>query len=198
MLALECLGRRVSEERIQFKFARNPNYGDDVRWLLGIATKLGKLVKIFIFKLTLIPIFPIGLPYLQIFLDGVLKSVMTPFLLQVIFSGCKRKLDFILIFQDLAYETGKYFAQQSFPGLPASQNPTYTVVVQQLRANHHLQPLVNRCYECYHACFTQKLHYITPPDYDEFVSTLKHARSAFYWTQQGVQAFNHLLGKIKQ
>ena len=53
MLALECLGRRVSEERIQFKFARNPNYGDDVRWLLGIATKLGKLVKIFIFKLTL-------------------------------------------------------------------------------------------------------------------------------------------------
>ena len=45
MLALECLGRRVSEERIQFKFARNPNYGDDVRWLLGIATKLGKLVK---------------------------------------------------------------------------------------------------------------------------------------------------------
>ena len=46
MLALECLGRRVSEERIQFKFARNPNYGDDVRWLLGIATKLGKLVKI--------------------------------------------------------------------------------------------------------------------------------------------------------
>ena len=98
----------------------------------------------------------------------------------------------------MAYETGKYFAQQSFPGLPASQNPTYTVVVQQLRANHHLQPLVNRCYECYHACFTQKLHYITPPDYDEFVSTLKHAKSAFYWTQQGIQAFHHLLGKIKQ
>ena len=47
MLALECLGRRVSEERIQFKFARNPNYGDDVRWLLGIATKLGKLKPIF-------------------------------------------------------------------------------------------------------------------------------------------------------
>ena len=42
MLALESLGRRVSEERWQFKFARNPNYGDDVRWLLTISTKLGK------------------------------------------------------------------------------------------------------------------------------------------------------------
>ena len=54
-------------------------------------------------QMTLIPIFPLGLPYLQIFLDGVLKSVMTPFLLQVhkIFFGCKRTLDVIFNFSGL-------------------------------------------------------------------------------------------------
>jgi hypothetical protein len=51
MLALESLGRRVSEERPQFKFARNPNYGDDVKWLMTISRKLGNIVYIRIFIL---------------------------------------------------------------------------------------------------------------------------------------------------
>ena len=42
MLALENLGRRISEDRPQMKFARNPSYGDDVKWLLSISKKLGK------------------------------------------------------------------------------------------------------------------------------------------------------------
>jgi hypothetical protein len=41
MLALENLGRRISEDRPQMKFARNPSYGDDVKWLLSISKKLG-------------------------------------------------------------------------------------------------------------------------------------------------------------
>jgi len=41
MLALENLGRRISEDRPQMKFARNPSYGDDVKWLLNISKKLG-------------------------------------------------------------------------------------------------------------------------------------------------------------
>ena len=96
--------------------------------------------------------------------------------------------------QDLAYECGKYFALLS---LPHSQSPTYNAVVQQIRANPHLQPVVNRCYELYYQFFMQKLFHMTPPDYDDFVTTLKHARSAFYWTQPGIHAFNNLLGKIK-
>lgn len=42
MLALENLGRRISEDRPQMKFARNPSYGDDVKWLLNISKKLGE------------------------------------------------------------------------------------------------------------------------------------------------------------
>lgn len=42
MLALEHLGRKISEERPQLKFAKNPAYEEDVKWLLQIAKKLGK------------------------------------------------------------------------------------------------------------------------------------------------------------
>lgn len=41
MLALETLARRVHDDRPQAKYARNPPYGDDVKWLLQISKKLG-------------------------------------------------------------------------------------------------------------------------------------------------------------
>ncbi|RWS28198.1 zinc finger SWIM domain-containing protein 8-like protein [Leptotrombidium deliense] len=41
MLAMEILGRRVHDDRPQTKYARNPPYGEDVKWLLGISKKLG-------------------------------------------------------------------------------------------------------------------------------------------------------------
>ena len=64
MLALETLGRRVSEDRPQTKFTRNPSYAEDVKWLLGVAKK-------------------VGLPYLQNFLMCVMVTVVSPFVLQV-------------------------------------------------------------------------------------------------------------------
>ena len=64
MLALETLGRRVSEDRPQNKYTRNPSYADDVKWLLSVAKK-------------------IGLPYLQNFLMCVMATVVSPYLLQV-------------------------------------------------------------------------------------------------------------------
>lgn len=42
MLALETLARRVHDDRPQAKYARNPPYGEDVKWLLRIAKHLGK------------------------------------------------------------------------------------------------------------------------------------------------------------
>ena len=42
MLAMETLGRRVHDDRPQTKYARNPPYGENVKWLLGVALKLGK------------------------------------------------------------------------------------------------------------------------------------------------------------
>ncbi|XP_063237726.1 zinc finger SWIM domain-containing protein 8 homolog isoform X2 [Bacillus rossius redtenbacheri] len=41
MLALETLSRRVHDDRPQAKYARNPPYGEDAKWLLRISKKLG-------------------------------------------------------------------------------------------------------------------------------------------------------------
>lgn len=41
MLALDTLARRVHDERPQAKYARNPPYGEDVKWLLRISKHLG-------------------------------------------------------------------------------------------------------------------------------------------------------------
>lgn len=42
MLALETLARRVHDDRPQAKYARNPPYGEDVKWLLRISKHLGR------------------------------------------------------------------------------------------------------------------------------------------------------------
>lgn len=44
MLAMETLARRVHDDRPQAKYARNPPYGEDVKWLLRISKHLGELV----------------------------------------------------------------------------------------------------------------------------------------------------------
>lgn len=69
MVALETLGRRVSEDRPQTKFTRNPSYAEDVKWLLGVAKKL-------------------GLAYIQNFLMCVMATVVSPFILQDLTWDC--------------------------------------------------------------------------------------------------------------
>lgn len=44
MLAMETLARRVHDDRPQAKYARNPPYGEDVKWLLRISKNLGNLI----------------------------------------------------------------------------------------------------------------------------------------------------------
>jgi len=46
MLALERLATQINAERPHVKFSRTPSYGDDVKWLHGIAMKLGKRIYI--------------------------------------------------------------------------------------------------------------------------------------------------------
>ncbi|KAF8796402.1 Zinc finger SWIM domain-containing protein 8 [Argiope bruennichi] len=65
MLAMETLARRVHDDRPQAKYARNPPYGEDVKWLLGIAKKLGT-------------------SYLQDFCICTVNSVASPFILHEI------------------------------------------------------------------------------------------------------------------
>lgn len=65
MLAMETLARRVHDDRPQTKYARNPSYGEDVKWLLGVAKKLGT-------------------SYLQDFCICTVNSVASPFILHEI------------------------------------------------------------------------------------------------------------------
>ena len=69
IMALETLGRRVSEDRPQTKFTRNPPYAEDVKWLLGVAKRL-------------------GLGCLQNFLMCVMATVVSPFILQDLTWDC--------------------------------------------------------------------------------------------------------------
>jgi len=41
IVALETLGRRAHDDRPQARYSRNPPYGEDVKWLLSVAKKLG-------------------------------------------------------------------------------------------------------------------------------------------------------------
>ncbi|XP_073985781.1 zinc finger SWIM domain-containing dorado isoform X1 [Rhodnius prolixus] len=62
MLAMETIARRVHDDRPNAKYARNPPYGDDVKWLLRIAEKLGT-------------------QYLQQFCVSAVNSIVSPFIL---------------------------------------------------------------------------------------------------------------------
>lgn len=62
MLALETLARRVHDDRPQAKYARNPPYGEDVKWLLRVSKKLGN-------------------QYLHQFCVCAVSSIVSPFVL---------------------------------------------------------------------------------------------------------------------
>ncbi|CAL1538876.1 unnamed protein product [Lymnaea stagnalis] len=62
MLAMETLSRKVHDDRPQTKYARNPPYGEDVKWLLSVAIKLGTT-------------------FLQQFCASAVNAVVSPFIL---------------------------------------------------------------------------------------------------------------------
>uniref|UniRef100_A0A1A9W8J2 SWIM-type domain-containing protein n=1 Tax=Glossina brevipalpis TaxID=37001 RepID=A0A1A9W8J2_9MUSC len=62
MLAMETLARRVHDDRPQAKYARNPPYGEDVKWLLRISKTLGS-------------------QYLHQFCVCAVNSIVSPFVL---------------------------------------------------------------------------------------------------------------------
>ncbi|KAK7073230.1 Zinc finger SWIM domain-containing protein 8 [Halocaridina rubra] len=150
MLALETLARRVHDDRPQAKYARNPPYGEDVKWLLGVAKKLGQ-------------------QYLHQFCMCSVNSVVSPFVLQ-----------------ELAVEAAQYLARHS----PA-------LFHQQLRSQI-LQPLVQKCQQMFLQCTHLKMYYITPTEYDEFVSIILAARSAYQMTPGGMVQFNELLQALRR
>ncbi|GFN83174.1 Zinc finger swim domain-containing protein 8-like, partial [Plakobranchus ocellatus] len=62
MLAMETLSRKVHDDRPLTKYSRNPPYGEDVKWLLSVAIKLGTT-------------------FLQQFCASAVNAVVSPFVL---------------------------------------------------------------------------------------------------------------------
>ncbi|XP_035214833.1 zinc finger SWIM domain-containing protein 8-like isoform X3 [Stegodyphus dumicola] len=150
MLAMETLARRVHDDRPQAKYARNPPYGEDVKWLLGVAKKLGT-------------------SYLQDFCICTVNSVASPFVLH-----------------EIVVEAAQYLARNSTTPLP-----------QPLRS-HLLTPLIQKCQQMFTACTHFKMYHITPAEYDEFVSIIRSARTAFQLTPGGIVQFNELLQSLRR
>ncbi|XP_064602732.1 zinc finger SWIM domain-containing protein 8-like isoform X2 [Liolophura sinensis] len=78
MLAMETLARRVHDDRPQTKYARNPPYGEDVKWLLAVAMKLGYALHV---DGTEFSCSPAGTNYLQQFCASAVNAVVSPFIL---------------------------------------------------------------------------------------------------------------------
>ena len=73
MLALEMLGRRTQSDHPN-NFSRSPPYTEDVKWLLGLAAKL-------------------GVNYVHQFCVGAAKGVLNPFVLQDIIMEALQRLN---------------------------------------------------------------------------------------------------------
>ncbi|XP_069466781.1 zinc finger SWIM domain-containing protein 8 isoform X2 [Ambystoma mexicanum] len=73
MLALEMLGRRAHNDHPN-NFSRSPPYTEDVKWLLGLAVKL-------------------GVNYVHQFCVGAAKGVLSPFVLQEIIMEALQRLN---------------------------------------------------------------------------------------------------------
>lgn len=73
MLALEMLGRRAHNDHPN-NFSRSPPYTEDVKWLLGLAAKL-------------------GVNYVHQFCVGAAKGVLSPFVLQEIIMESLQRLN---------------------------------------------------------------------------------------------------------
>ncbi|KAM4636202.1 zinc finger SWIM domain-containing protein 8 isoform 3-T3 [Discoglossus pictus] len=73
MLALEMLGRRAHNDHPN-NFSRSPPYTEDVKWLLGLAAKL-------------------GVNYVHQFCVGAAKGVLSPFVLQEIIMEALQRLN---------------------------------------------------------------------------------------------------------
>ncbi|CAG0915760.1 unnamed protein product [Notodromas monacha] len=182
MLAMETLATRVHDDRPQAKYAPNPPYADDVKWLLKLAIELGSA-------------------YIHRFCLSAVHSVVSPFVLV-----------------DLSLEAASYLSRQSTGngagvscigvnigagalGTSGANNSNGAMSVQSLA--HHLRspmlsPLVQRCQQMFIQCTHQRLYHITPGEYEDFVSIVRTARTAFQMTLGGPTQFQELLQSLKR
>nr|XP_027202504.1 zinc finger SWIM domain-containing protein 8-like [Dermatophagoides pteronyssinus] len=152
MLAMEALARRVNDDRPQAKYARNPSYGEDVRWLLSIAKKLGT-------------------QYVQEYCLCALSAISSPFVLK-----------------DIIFDSNIWIYGNQY------NNTAYVHTIR----SHIITPLIHKCQMMFTSGIYFQLMNIASSDYDEFISTLRTARSVFQLIPGGNLQFNDLLHKLKR
>ena len=159
MVALETLGRRVSEDRPQTKFTRNPSYAEDVKWLLGVAKKL-------------------GLPCMQNFLMCVMATVVSPFVLQELTWDCGCYLS------NVAVTTSNVPGSQQSNAVihQIRTQPYLTSLVQRCyqvgtgKSWKRKSNFDNFYLQMYYQCIHQRLYHLTPAEYEDFTGIILHAR----------------------
>ena len=183
MVALETLGRRVSEDRPQTKFTRNPSYAEDVKWLLGVAKKL-------------------GLGYLQNFLMCVMATVVSPFILQDLTWDCGCFLAAVPASsstQGLSQHQVSAVVQQirTQPYLTSLVQKCYQMYYQCIHQRlYHLTPAE---YEDFtgiilHARKVKIKHFKKKG----VVSNVCASFQAFMWTPSGSNDFQNLLSSLRR
>ncbi|KAI8424311.1 hypothetical protein MSG28_002860 [Choristoneura fumiferana] len=110
----------------------------------------------------------LGAQYLHQFCVCAVNSVVSPFVLY-----------------ELCVESAHWLAR----GGP------HHLVMQHLRGT--LAPLVQKCQQMYIQCIHQKLYHLTPVEYEEFVSIVLSARTAFQLTPEGNTQFKEWLASLR-
>ncbi|XP_073943039.1 zinc finger SWIM domain-containing protein 8 homolog isoform X2 [Choristoneura fumiferana] len=111
----------------------------------------------------------LGAQYLHQFCVCAVNSVVSPFVLY-----------------ELCVESAHWLAR----GGP------HHLVMQHLRGT--LAPLVQKCQQMYIQCIHQKLYHLTPVEYEEFVSIVLSARTAFQLTPEGNTQFKEWLASLRR
>ncbi|KAL0832898.1 hypothetical protein ABMA28_001045 [Loxostege sticticalis] len=111
----------------------------------------------------------LGAQYLHQFCVCAVNSVVSPFVLY-----------------ELCVESAHWLAR----GGP------HHLVMQHLRGT--LAPLVQKCQQMYIQCIHQKLYHLTSVEYEEFVSIVLSARTAFQLTPEGNTQFKEWLASLRR
>lgn len=175
MLALETLARRVHDDRPQAKYARNPPYGDDVKWLLQISKKLGT-------------------QYLHQFCVCAVNSIVSPFVLHDVAIESAHYLarnNPTLVMQHLR--------SALTPLVQKCQQMCVAFSLYSFSNSSSLNQFIQYDLSCrYIQCIHQKLYHLTAADYEDFASIVLAARAAFQITPEGNAQFKDWLQSIRR
>lgn len=158
MLAMETLARRVNDDRPQTKYAKNPTYCEDVKWLLVVAKKLGT-------------------SFVQDFCAYSANAIGSPFVLLEIINE---------VYASFEHST------QSGPNGSSSLQP-YMASIR----SHMLNQLIQKCRQLFTECIYFQLQHITSGEYEEFISTIRSARTVYHMLPDGNRSFNELIHRLK-